>query len=196
MNDYGKVCIGFSKPYVALYSESSGTVSYTGGMRLARGVDVAINPETASDNTFYADNIEAERDDTFGGGTVDLTVDGLLIAAERFIMGLPAAGQDGWTDYGDDQSIPEVGLGYIAMYESDGEITYVPTVLKRVKFDQIQSSAATKGETVDWQTQSLTAQIKRAEDTNHTWKSLGDDEATEAEAEAALRTKLGITTNG
>ena len=86
----GKVCTGFAKPYVALYSNTGATTAYSGGMQLARGVDVSIEPEVGDANPFYADNVEAETaPGTFTGGTVSLTVDGLLEAAEKMIFGLP-----------------------------------------------------------------------------------------------------------
>ena len=82
----GKVITGFSSPYVAKYSASGGTVTYSDGMRLARGVSVSINPEVGDANPFYADNVEAETvPGTFTGGTATLTVDGLL---EKFSVGV------------------------------------------------------------------------------------------------------------
>ena len=56
----GKVCTGFSKPYVAKYSNAGGVVSYSGCMQLARGVSVSLSLDTTDDNNFYADNIVAE----------------------------------------------------------------------------------------------------------------------------------------
>lgn len=188
----GKVCTGFSLPYVALYNDGA----YTSGMKLARGVDVTVSPEASDDNKFYADNHEQENaSGTMNGGTVDLTVDGLLTAAERLIMGLPAAVSD-WTAYDDDQQIPYVGIGYIARYMSDGVTTYVPTVIVKAKFAQIESSAATQEEEIDWQTQSLSATMYRGDDAKHTWKYVGEDQETEEAAEALLKAKLGITTGG
>lgn len=190
----GKVITGFSKPYVATYTATEGVLTYSDAQVLARGVDVSISPESADDNNFYADNVLAESaSGTFTGGEVTLTVDGLLIAAERFIMGLPATGEDGWTAYGDDQNAPNVGLGFIVRYMSDGVTTFVPVVLAKVKFNQIALEAATQEEEIDWQTTELTATIMRGEDTNHNWKFIGADAATEAAAEAALKAKLGVT---
>lgn len=190
----GKVCTGFSYPYVANYAASQGEISYTGAQELARGVDVNISPETADANNFYANNQMAESVPArLTGGTVSLTVDGLLIAAERMIMGLPAAGTDGWTEYGDSAEPPYVAIGYIARYMCGGVESWTPTIIVKTKFDLIESAAATQGEEIDWQTQSLTAKIFRADDTNHSWKYVGNDFATEALALAALQTKLGIT---
>ena len=194
MSAAGKVCIGFSKPYVALYANSGTTITYSDGRVLARGVDVSIEPETSDDNKFYADNTEAETDaGTFSGGTLSLTVDGLHQDAESLIMGLPAADQSGWISYGDSQTVPFVGVGYIAKYMSGGEITYVPTIIPKVVFNQISSSHATSEDSLNFQTQALTAQIKRADDADRSWKYLGEPQTTEALAEAAIKTKLGIT---
>lgn len=191
----GKVCTGFSKPYVALYSESGGTITYSDGQQLARGVSVNIEPESSEDNEFHADNVVAESaNGTFTGGTLTLTVDGLLKAAEKLIMGLPAADTDGFTAYGDDQSAPFCGVGFIARYMSGGVTTYTPIVLAKVQFAQIALEAETQEEEIDWQTQELTATIMRGDDSNHNWKFIGGDLATESAAEDAIKTKLGINT--
>lgn len=190
----GKVCTGFSKPYVALYSAAGGTITYASGQKLARGVNVTITPESGDDNKFHADNILAESaNTTFTGGDLALTVDGLLAAAEKLIMGLPTA-SGGWMAYDDDQAVPYVGVGFIARYQSDGVVSYTPIVLAKCMFNQISTSAATQEENVDFQTQDLSAKIFRSDDTKHSWKFVGDDEDTEAAAEAALKTKLGIST--
>lgn len=192
----GKVATGFSYPHVAKYTANQGTITFSQGMELARGVSVEISPETSDSNKFYANNQEAESGpNRFTGGTVTLTVDGLLVAAERFIMGLPAAGDDGWTAYGDSASVPYVAIGYIARFMCAGVESFTPTIIIKAKFQQIESSYATQEEEIDWQTQELTADIFRGDDTNHSWKYLGTDYATEAEALAALRTKLAISNN-
>lgn len=190
----GKVCTGFSKPYAARYAANGGTITFSGGRRLARGVSVNISPNTSDDNKFYADNVEAESGaGIFTGGTLTLTVDGLLRASERFLMGLPEPGADGFIGYGDNQEVPEIAVGYIARYVSGGVTTFVPTILVKTKFNQLSQEAATQEEEIDWQTQELTASIMRGEDANHNWKYVGQDYATEEEAETALKAKLNIT---
>lgn len=194
MSAAGKVCIGFSKPYIALYTNEGTTVTYTSGQLLARGVDVSIEPETSDDNAFYADNTQAENDaGTFTGGTLNLTVDGLHLAAEKLIMGLPAPDEQGWINYDDDQKIPYVGVGYVAKYMSGGVVTYDATVIRKVKFNQIQTSHATSEDSVNYQTQALTGRIERADDPKRKWKAVNEDLETEAAAEAAIKTLFGIS---
>lgn len=198
----GKVCTGFSKPYVAIYSASGGTVTYTSGQILARGVEVSIEPEVGDDNTFYADNVAAEvAPGVFTGGTVTLTVDGLLSAAEKLIMGLPAektitVGQDetvSVAEYGDDMDIPYMGLGFVVRYQSAGVVTYAPVVLTKVRFQTAGLSAATQQGEIDWQNQELTASMMRDDSANHVWKKVAEDQATEAAAEEALKVMLGVS---
>lgn len=189
----GRVCTGYSKPYVALYSATGGTVTYTSGQILARGVSVSASAESADDNNFYADNVIAESENgVFTSGELSMTVDGLLDTAEKLIMGLPAS-TSGFTEYDDDQVVPDVGVGFIARYMSGGVVTYVPYIFPRCQFTFPNVDAATQEENIDWQTTDLTATIKRAENAKRTWKKVGDPEETEAAAEAAIKTFLNIT---
>lgn len=199
MSAAGKVCTGFSKPYVAKYSNDGGAVAYSGVMQLARGVSVSLSLNTTDDNTFYADNVSAEAAPaTFTGGTATLTVDGLLEAAEKFVLGLPEAtnveaggSQVAVSHYGDGMEIPYVGIGFIVRYQSGGVVTYAPVVLTKARFQQPGLDAATQEESIDWQTQELTVDLMRDDTTNHDWKLVGADQSTEAAAEEVLKAILG-----
>lgn len=199
MSAAGKVCTGFSKPYVAKYSNDGGAVTYSGVMQLARGVSVSLSLNTTDDNTFHADNVAAETAPaTFTGGTATLTVDGLLEAAEKFVLGLPEAtnveaggSQVAVSHYGDGMEIPYVGIGFVVRYQSAGVITYAPVVLTKARFQQPGLDAATQEESIDWQTQELTVDLMRDDTTNHDWKLVGADQSTEAAAEEVLKALLG-----
>lgn len=190
----GRVITGFSKPYVAVYTNSGSTVAYSNGMVLARGVSVSLAPESADDNNFYADNVVAESaGGIFTGGTATLTVDGLNPTARALALGLAAAGSDGWTSDGDNTVAPYLGVGYIVRYMSGGDVIYVPTVLAKTKMGIPSEDAATQEDQIAWQTTPLEFQLMRDDTENHNWRFIGADFTTEAAAEAALQTKLGIT---
>lgn len=190
----GQVTTGFSKPYVAKYTASGSTITYASGQLLARGVSVSVSPETSDDNNFYADNLIAETEaGVFTGGEVTLTVDGLFATAEKLIMGLPAAGQDGFIAYGDSQVVPFCGVGFIVRHQSAGAVTYQAVILPKVTFSIPGIEAATQEDTIDWQTQELTATILRADDANHSWKYVGEEQTTEALAEADIKTFFSIS---
>lgn len=189
----GKVLTGFSLPYVALYSASGGTVTYSSGQKLARGVSVSLEPNVGDDNNFYADNIIAETSaGVMTGGTVTLTVDGLLETAEKLILGLPTADQNDWYHFGDQMDIPYVGIGFICRYQSDGTESFTPVVLTKARFQTPSLSANTQEEEIEWQTQELTANILRDDTANHDWKYIGEAQTTEALAEGMIKTLFNI----
>lgn len=185
----GRICTGFSKPYVAEYGESqiSGiwVNTYNNAEKLARGVSVSIEPESSDKNEFFADNGMGESDAAkFTGGDLNLTVDSLGRVAERLIIGAPMVGS--WITYVDTQNPPLVGVGFIARYQSDGVTTYVPILIRKCRFNQISTSAETQEEQINWQTQELTAKILKVNGTGE-WKRVGIDCATEKEAENKIR---------
>lgn len=190
----GRVCTGFSKPYIAEYTTTLTGFEFKNPEILARGVSVKITPNSASNSDFYADNQKAESGGSkFTGGSLALTVDGLKSTAEQKIMGTPATDPEGWLTYDDDQEAPYLAFGCIARYMSEGVESFVPVVIVKTKFDQTSLEAETQGENITFQSQSLNAVIFRGDDSKHTWKYMGKEYATEELADAALVTKLGGT---
>ena len=197
----GKVIVGFSAPFVGLYNNAGGTVTYTNGMRLARGVGVSLSVNTSDDNNFYADGVLAESDGgTFRDGVVKYTVDGLHDIAERFIYGLPepekvAMGENktvNITKYGKKANPPYVGTGFIIHYRSDGVDTYQPMLLPKVKFISHNTDAKTKEKDISWQTQDLEATICRDDTADQNWKWLAEEQASEEAAISILTALLGV----
>ena len=203
----GQVVTGFSFPIVALYANSGGSVSYSGGMDLARGVKVDPQIETADDdNVFYANNRSAETSQRrFKAGKLGLTVDGLLTAAEKLIMGLGSAAEStvtvgsgaeaktvNMTDYGDAQDIPYVGFGYIVRSQSNGIELFRAVVYTKVRFDQFGIPAETQGEDIDWQTTELSGALNRDDTVKHNWQRVSELLETELEAYNTARAVLNM----
>ena len=197
----GKVCIGFSKPYVALYACSSGTISYTSGRKLARGVQVDLSLDNGNDKEFYADDTLGETAvGKFKKGTLKLTVDGLHTSAEKMIAGLPTASSvtvgSGSVDayyYGDDQDPPYVGVGHIIHYMAAGTEYWTPIVYLKCKFQNVNINAKTMEEEIDFQTQDLNAILHRADDAKHNWRVLFEDQSSEEGAENVLKAFFSIS---
>ena len=192
----GKVCTGFSFPFVAKYAVADGKVSFANGMPLARGVKISISPDVGDDNVFYANNAAAESEDgVFTGGTVKLTVDGLFQKAERFIYGLPEPTEVAYgenqkammTKHGAKANPPYLGIGVVVRYQSAGVVTYVPLILVKSKFKTAGTEAATQEEKKNWQTQELEATLFRDDTEDADWKWVGEDLSTEAEAVAIIK---------
>lgn len=196
----GKVITGYSKPFVALYNNSEGTVTYTSGMPLARGVDVSVEAETGDAVNFYADNVMAESvGGVFTGATITMTVDGLKDAARKLIMGLPSAepisvGSDSVDiyTYDDRQNIPNVGIGFVIRYMESGVTTYQPVVFTKASFSVDGLDAATQEEEIEFQTTELEASLMRDDSEHHAWRKIGADQTTEAAAVNVVKALLNI----
>ena len=194
----GRVVTGFSKPYVAIYNANEGNPTYSGGMALARGVDVSLDIETADTNDFYADNVLAESaGNAFAGGTVTLTVDGLKDEARKLIMGLPAetelnvgSASVKVQEYDDRQERPYVGVGFVVRYMENGVTSYVPYVLPKVQFADDGLEAATQEENIEFQTAELEATLMRDDSANHRWRRIAEAQTTEALAETVIQAML------
>ena len=198
----GKVITGYSKPYVALYNANEGSPTYSGGMPLARGVDVSVEAETGDAVNFYADNVLAESvGGVFTGATITMTVDGLKDAARKLIMGLPDAesmtvGQSTTVQvykYDDRQSIPNVGIGFVIRYMEQGVTTYQPVVFTKASFSVDGLEAATQEEEIEFQTTELEAALMRDDSANHVWRIIAADQTTEAAAVNVIKGILNIT---
>ena len=193
MSEYGRVCIGFSRPWVANYSANAGVVTYSNAIRAGRGVSVNVQPTSSDDNKFFADNQQAESaDGVFTGGTADLTIDGFFRAAAKVMFGRPDPDGNGWTHEGDNAVAPYCGLGFIAKFMSGGVVSYVPYIIRKGKFSIPGLEATTQGEEIDWQTQSLSMSLMRDDSATHDWRWEGAEYASEDSAEAAIKAVFNV----
>ena len=194
--------IGLSKPYFAVYSAAGSTVSYANGAVMGKATEANIEIDTTEDNNLYADNAIAETDRTFAGGTLTLSTDDLSQAVSKAILGLAEqaiTGIEGVTDtsvkellYDDQQQTPYLGVGFIIKKKVGGVYKWRGVILTKVMFSTPADAATTQGETIEWQTPELSATIMRDDSTNHMWKREATF-TTEAQAEAYIKDRLGIT---
>lgn len=200
----GRVVTGYSYPQVALYSAENGVVTYSNVRDLARGVSITPSITVANgNNILYLDNQAAERGKPrFRTGTLAQAVDGLLVDSERMIMGIPQTAVETVTVgennismnvYDQSQSIPYVGEGVVVQAQSNGIVFYIAFVYRKLQFDQFDVPAVTEGEEIDWQTQTLNAQILTDDTTRRAWKWFSNPLETELEAYNVCRVVLGGT---
>ena len=195
--------IGLSRPYIARYTNAGSTVSYAGGRLLGKATELSIDLNDNNSNILFADNAPAEQDNQFSGGTLTITTDELrpqaLISALGVVSESLSAVTDittpgaAWLICNDNQSIPYVGFGAVAMKKINGAIKYVGIVLDKVQLSNPNESITTKGETIEWQTPQLSGTIFRSDNSTHSWKRITTPLDTEAEADLAVREYLGIS---
>lgn len=195
------VTVGFSMPFVAKYANNGdGTVSYSEGMDLGRGVELSLDITTATDNEFYANNVLAESEPSkFTSGTATLTIDGLASEAAKMVLGISGksevevdGGKVAMVEYGEGMEPPECGFGCVRMTQHKGKTQYWPYVLPKTKFAIPKDSMKTKGQTIEWQTQEMTATIYRDDTEKKNWKMVSETGMdTEREAYEVVKAILG-----
>ena len=194
--------IGVSKPYVAKYSNTDTTVSYTSGQILDKMTEIDISINSAEDNNFYADNSIAESDSSFSGGSVTVNTADLGPEATALVLGItpvPIASISGVTDedvneliFDDDQRSPYLGFGCIIKKRVNNVDQWRAIILTKIMLAVPNDAATTQGETIEWQTPQLTGTIMRDDSAKHAWKREATF-TTEAQAEAYIKARLSIT---
>lgn len=194
--------IGLSHPYIARYTNAGSSVSYAGGRLLGKATELSIELKDGNTNILFADNAPAESDNQFSGGSLRITTDDLRPQAYIAALGVVSEAIDtpgvttpgaAWLVSDDDQVVPYLGFGAIAMKQMNNVIKYVGIVLDKVQFSNPNNAIKTKGETIEWQTPQLSGQIFRSDKEKHDWKRITTPLDTEAEADAAVRAYLNIS---
>jgi phi13 family phage major tail protein len=191
--------IGVSKPYFGKYVNTDGVITYTGGAIFAKAIEFSASIESGDDNNLYADNGIAETDRSFGGGSLSVTTDEISQTAAAALLGITtqtiAVGTNPSVTelvYDDDMTVPDLGFGIIVKKKVNGAYKYRAVFFHKIKFNIPEDAATTQGETIEWQTPTIEGTIMRDDSAKHGWKSEVTVD-TEAEAEAYIKQKLGIT---
>ena len=193
--------IGLRKPFFAKYSydEKSGAVSYTGGGLLAKAVEFSASIESSDDNGLYADDMVAETDRSFAGGSISITTDDLTAEASAAILGITAksvkigVGEETVQElvYDDSMTDTFLGFGIIIPKRRGGVNCFRAVVFPKIQFGVPEDSAKTKANSIEWQTPTIEGTILRSDAEGHPWKRevTVPDEAT---AIAYIKQCLGI----
>ena len=194
--------IGVSKPYYAKYGNEGTMVTYTEGAVMGKATKVNIAVEQSSSNNLYGDNGVAESDKRFSNGTLTISTTDLSQTVSRVILGAKEetiTGITGVSDtsvtemiYDDDMESPYLGVGFIIKKKVNGVYKWRGVVLPKIMFSVPEDAATTQGESIEWQTPELTGAIMRDDSATHVWKKEATF-TTEAQAEAYIKARLGIT---
>ena len=194
--------IGLSKPYYAIYSNTGTTVTYSNGGVIGKYTEFSLELEDGENNILYADNGPAESDNSFAGGTATVTTDDLIAERMLAILGLKKEAitttglstEDAyWLVFDDDQDTPYVGLGGIIKKKINNATKYQAFILTKVQFNNPGIGAVTQGETIEWQTQELTAAIMRSDEAKARWFMISNELDSEEDAEKIIKAYLNIT---
>lgn len=158
---------------------------------LGRLIDAKIN-ENRSNVKLYADDHQVEKVNEFAGATLNLTLDDVTDETYTDIKGCSTENEE-ITENSEDTS-PEIGYGHIVTKIYEGKKKYKVEFLPRIQITKVTADRKTKGESVEFNTVSIEADVMElAEDMNGmkkgTWKIMKTFD-TLKEAEDYLETLL------
>lgn len=127
------------------------------GMVMGHGISANLTI-TRNTNVLYGDDVEVENDNGITAMSIELGLDNLTLAAEKYILGLVEKMTSGsgssTVDYylETDASAPYVGMGYIRVLQVSGVKKFFGVWIYKVTFSKESETVQTKGESVEWQT--------------------------------------------
>lgn len=184
------------------YTGKGNKPTYSECSTAAKMAEYSLTINQSEDNTLYLDNMDAEHDKgTFQNGELSLTTGGLTQDASKTILGISTIEHTYDTDkkvtegvYDDKRAAPYLGVGVIEMHQYDGVTTYRAVFLPKVFFNVPEQAAVTRGESIEWQTSTVTGTVMRSElvddEYEHPWM-IDAWLPTEAEAVLYLEDKCG-----
>lgn len=164
--------IGLYGVYYSKATVTAGVISgYTGAKEMGKAISATFTPATVEQNPLYANNGIAETDPrAASGGELALTLDKLTEAAFAEIYGVATktasvtVGTDTVVGTGFDftgaEETATVGIAFIRWkQESQNRNIHEVILFSHCTFAPLTEEAQTMGETVEWQTPSLSATV-------------------------------------
>ena len=150
--------IGMRHPVVAkIASHTDGTEpTYEAGMVIGHAIAGNLTI-TRNSNPLYGDDVIVEDDNGITAMSLELGLDDLEEAVRVYMLGLQEKTAGTVTEYRDtDASAPYVGVGYIRVRRKNGVTAYQAVWMYKAIFAEESESSATKGESIEWQTPTVT----------------------------------------
>lgn len=125
---------------------------YENGVVVGRaiGADVTFN---RANNTLKADDVDAESDNSLTGGTIRINVDDMEDEAQAAILNQEVNEAGEYEELG--EASPYIGIGYIRVRRFKNVTSYVAYWIFKAQVGINSESAATKQDTIQWQTHTL-----------------------------------------
>jgi len=131
-------------------------ITYGTGVKLDDYMIRADINEERSDSGFYADDHKIDSDNSMTGMNVALELSNTQATLEKDFLGYTSGTGDEL--HATDKPSPFVGVGFIRKERFKGAITYHAYWIYKAQFSKDGDSTTTKGESLEFQTESLTGQ--------------------------------------
>lgn len=180
-------------------TETAGSaITYSTGKVLGKLISANLT-WTRNDNPLYADDSIAENDNGVTGGTIEINTDDITEEGRVYVLGdteVTVGTGTTTTEYETtDKSAPYVGVGFLRVRRKNGVTSYIAEWVHKAQFAMENEEAQTKGETIEWQTPTITGTIFGVHNdltTATSFRRIATFE-TETAAKTWLNTKAGIS---
>lgn len=129
-------------------------ITYGTGVALTDYMIRADVSEERSDVKFYADDHQIDAENSMTGMSVSLELSNMTDALDEAFLGHVAG--TGSALNVTDAAAPFVGVGFIRKERFKGTVTYHAYWVYKVQFSKDSDSSQTKGDSVDFQTETIT----------------------------------------
>ena len=190
--------IGVKKFTYAKYASggNGSAISYTGGVMTT---DKTVNVEYSTErdqSKFHADNHQIASANGVNGCSVSIELATLIKEIAADVLGWVKEGNT--EEYHETaKDAPYVGVGWIyTVDDGSGTLKYQPIWVYKIQFGLDSDTARTKGETIEWQTDTISGDgvaVQLTEGGEWTYRAVLFDGASEAAAETWLKGKAGIS---
>ena len=160
-------------------------LEYDSGVVVGKMISADIS-YTRNTNPLFADDAETENDNSITGGSITIGVDDVSEEAELAMLGMmedtSTEGSKVRREVGD--ATPYGGFGYVRVKRKGGVTSYRAYWIHKTQLGIASESAATKAESINWQTPTLTGPIMAVVNHADGKNDFRDYEAFASEAEA------------
>ena len=136
--------------YAEMLTDTTSSTTYDTPTKLAGLISVDISP-SSNTNTLYADDGPYEAAESLGSVEVTIEVADLTLAAQAALLGHSVSA--GVMTYTTSDAAPYVALAFESQ-KANGETRYIK--LYKGKFAEPETNHQTKGDSVDFQTATIT----------------------------------------
>lgn len=158
--------IGLARPIIAVYRQTGGKASYSGGIRFGKAIKIEISPQY-EDASEYGDINDTDEKQVFSCADVSLNTDEIPEEAEPVMFGHNAAANEIISS--EDDCPGYVGLGVRVRKIKGGQIKYIGIWLHKTMFTEDAQTYDTKDESVKYGTPTIKG--KAVPDVEGNWRT-------------------------
>lgn len=178
--------IGLRKPIIG---KRTAAKKYGKPFAFGKAVALQVTPNYA-EGQLYADDVQAEYDKEFNYAELTLGTSTIPIQAHSQMFGHKVEEQEKAVTMNANDENGFVGMAWITVEKVDGVRSYVGNFLYKAKFSEPSEDYATKGESIEYKTPSISGRALAEDDGD--WKDVKSFETEKKAYDWIMKEKFGV----